>query len=120
MPEKSPIGKNSNKNKPRSPIQQANWESPATPQRKNRAMTYIRESKLMALDTPTMESQAKYTREYCQRMDYDHDPATDEWRESQSAYECPYFERPVLMAALEASKHYDVFVCSEVRSLSPP
>src|SRR5437870_1996090 len=38
---------------------------------KKRAIGYIRESKLMALDTPTMESQAKYVREYCQRMGYD-------------------------------------------------
>jgi DNA invertase Pin-like site-specific DNA recombinase len=88
------------------------------PEKKKRAIGYIRESKLMALDTPTMESQAKYVREYCQRMGYDYDPATDEYRESQSAYEGPYFERPVLMRALEASIHYDVFVCSEVRALS--
>jgi len=118
MSEKTTVGNTSNTNKPRSLIEQASWEYLGMPQRKKRAMTYIRESKLMALDAPTMESQAKYTREYCQRMDYDHDPATDEWRESQSAYEGPYFERPVLMAALEASKHYDVFVCSEVRALS--
>src|SRR6266480_3215239 len=88
------------------------------PERKKRAIGYIRESKLMALDTPTMESQAKYVREYCQRMGYDYDPTTDEFRESQSAYEGPYFERPVLMRALDAGKHYDVFVCSEVRALS--
>src|SRR5260370_30454471 len=118
MPKKRTVGNASNTTTPRSLIEQASGESLGMQQRKKRAMTYIRESKLMALDTPTMESQAKYTREYCQRMDYDHDPATDEWRESQSAYECPYFERPVLMAALEASKHYDVFVCSEVHSLS--
>src|SRR6266566_2491112 len=88
------------------------------PEKKKRAIGYIRESKLMALDTPTMESQAKYVREYCRRMGYDYDPATDEYRESQSAYEGPYFERPVLMRAIGDSKDYDVFVCSEVRSLS--
>src|SRR5260221_3288200 len=88
------------------------------PEKKKRAIGYIRESKLMALDTPTMESKAKYVREHCQRMGYDYDPETDEYRESQSAYEGPYFERPVLMSALHASQHYDVFVCSEVRALS--
>jgi DNA invertase Pin-like site-specific DNA recombinase len=88
------------------------------PEKKKRAIGYIRESKLMALDTPTMESQAKLVREYCERMGYDYDPATDEFRESQSAYEAPYFERAVLMHCLEISKDYDVFVCSEVRTLS--
>src|SRR5438067_12528642 len=82
------------------------------PEKKKRALGYIRESKLMPLDAPTMESAAKYVREYCQRMGYDYDPVTDERRESQSAYEGPYFERPVLMQALADSVHYDVFVCT--------
>lgn len=99
-------------------ILSASWEYLGMPEKKKRALGYIRESKLMPLDAPTMESAAKYVREYCQRMGYDYDPTTDERRESQSAYEGPYFERPVLMQALADSVHYDVFVCTEVRALS--
>ncbi len=88
------------------------------PKRKMRAAGYPRNSDPNLKDSPTLESQAKAIREYCEKEGYE---LTEDhvYAEAMSAYLVHYTERPKLMALLAAAKRreFDVLVVTEVRAI---
>ena len=88
------------------------------PKRRERMAMYIRESDPRLATSVTIESQAKFVREYGEKEGYLYEPDL-EFREAISAYEIPYTERVELLKMLDAAKKklFDVLVISEVRAL---
>ena len=88
------------------------------PKRKIKAAGYPRNSDPNLKDSPTLESQAKAIREYCEKEGYE---LTEDhmYAEAMSAYLVHYTERPQLMALFAAAKRreFDVLVVTEVRAI---
>src|SRR5437868_5843003 len=97
---------------------QISWEY-LMPKPREIAARYIRESDPTMGESSTMESQAKYVYEHCQKEGY-LIPPEFEFREAISGYNVSYMQRPALLRLLEAVKKglINVVVISEVRALS--
>jgi len=89
------------------------------PKRRIRAAGYPRVSDPDLHDAPTIESQEKAIRAYCQKEGYD---LTENhlYPEAMTAYMVSYTQRPQLMAILAAAKRheFDVLVVTEIRAIS--
>jgi site-specific DNA recombinase len=97
---------------------QISWEY-LMPKPREIAARYIRESDPTMGESSTMESQAKYVSQHCQKEGYLMPPEF-EFREAISGYNVSYMQRPELLRLLEAVKKglVNVVVISEVRALS--
>src|SRR5437867_3528219 len=84
------------------------------PKPKEIAARYIRESDPTLSDSTTIESQAKYVLEHCQKEGY-LAPPEYEFREAVSGYNVPYMERKELLRLLDVVKKglVNVVVISE-------
>src|SRR6266571_7924226 len=90
------------------------------PQRRERAILYVRESDTaLAMDSTTVESAVKALLAHAERKGYVVSP-DDIHREAISAYHVFYFDRPELMKALKKVERHeaDVFLVTEIRALS--
>src|SRR5438067_3382875 len=89
------------------------------PKKRIRAAGYPRVSNPNLKDSPTLESQAKAIREYCQKEGYE---LTEDhmYPEAMTAYMLHYTQRPRLMELLAAAKRkeFDVLVVTEIRAIS--
>ena len=87
--------------------------------KKERAAGYPRVSDENLKDSPTIESQEKAIREYCENCTYDLE-ARFIYSEAMTAYMKPYHERPQFMRMIAAAKRreFDVLVVTEFNRLS--
>lgn len=87
--------------------------------KKERAAGYPRVSDEHLKDSPTLESQEKAIREYCETCTYDLEDQ-HVYPEAMTAYMKPYHERPQFMKMIAAAKRreFDVLVVSEFSRLS--
>lgn len=89
------------------------------PKRRKRAAGYPRVSDPDLHDSPTIESQERAIRSYCEKEGYELS-GDHLYPEAMTAYMVPYTQRPQLMAILAAAKRreFDVLVVTEIRAIS--